>query len=984
MANPQLWAERIVALAHAMISRNGRGGDDIEEAIEMLRGTFAAYDDDRQRSKPFLALGRAFARRERGESSRNLFLALHYFGRTLQGLAKAGEPKRIETIQEIVDELSPFTIANDSVAKEFCIECLRSVPGMFVEGAKLWEIILLLRALRRLAFRNWEAAEEHLLLVLNYATVHHSAALATSCLAELASIYSHRTDGDPIENAEAAADYAKRALVNLSADEDPLRWIDLQRILIDSEIQRVPIGVSMGIEPALAQLTQIQGILPRLKSVDAAHGNTLAFSLYRKLSARGHDFSEEAFRRCEAALAAVDHSSEPLMWATAHANLGASLLERTHGDPRANLNSAAEAIKRSLSVFTRRDFHFDWALAHHNLGRIAFRREELGEQGEAEGLEYFEKALSVFSAADYPRQHVHLQTDLAQQHRKKKRWEAAEVAYCAAIDVRNEVEGSVYSREGLELQSADRADLHAEAAWVLLHQGKVGQASRILEDGRARILSTVLKTRNPEDDPHVDPELARAVARARQKFVEADRWHNSFKRSTADRDESLRELKSAHEHLRDLLSELQKSHPDVLKPIEVNLIDAAPKGGAIVQLASTDEGSFAIIHMRGGDQGNLRDVLWLERFTTGDIAGLLHGDENSDGWLRIQRGVSDENDLSMRLATMAICSRLWDRLISPVVNHLKAIGLSSDAQVILLIGGNLSTLPLHAAHRLVGEKYRTFLDEFVITYAPSASALLAARKRQLRVSGPRDMLVVYDPTADDIAFAEVEADLVSTIGESAGVRSERFGASSSVADLLNRLPNSSHIHFACHGYYDWADPRDSALQIGPGDQVTIRQILSGEELTARIVVLSACETGLSDVVRAPDEFVGFRTAFLQAGACCVIGTLWRVPDDATMLLIVRFYREMFESGRSTAEALRNAQLWLRDADAAELSKCVRRIRLRDSTDHNCASNLENLDADLQTWQTWQPDAHPFENPYFWAAFALSGINVRMTSEALAI
>ena len=53
----------------------------------------------------------------------------------------------------------------------------------------------------------------------------------------------------------------------------------------------------------------------------------------------------------------------------------------------------------------------------------------------------------------------------------------------------------------------------------------------------------------------------------------------------------------------------------------------------------------------------------------------------------------------------------------------------------------------------------------------------------------------------------------------------------------------------------------------------------------RLVVLSACETGLSEIVRNPDEFIGLPGTFLALGASGVIGTLWPVSDEATSLLM---------------------------------------------------------------------------------------------------
>src|SRR5205807_3129911 len=78
-----------------------------------------------------------------------------------------------------------------------------------------------------------------------------------------------------------------------------------------------------------------------------------------------------------------------------------------------------------------------------------------------------------------------------------------------------------------------------------------------------------------------------------------------------------------------------------------------------------------------------------------------------------------------------------------------------------------------------------------------------------------------------------------------------------------------------------------------------------------LAVLSACETGLGEVAGGEGVF-GLQRAFNIAGTRNVIGSLWKVDDEATCALMALFYRGLFEGkgGRSPLEALRRAQLYL--------------------------------------------------------------------------
>jgi CHAT domain-containing protein len=82
------------------------------------------------------------------------------------------------------------------------------------------------------------------------------------------------------------------------------------------------------------------------------------------------------------------------------------------------------------------------------------------------------------------------------------------------------------------------------------------------------------------------------------------------------------------------------------------------------------------------------------------------------------------------------------------------------------------------------------------------------------------------------------------------------------------------------------------------------------DLAGSLVTLSACESGRNEVFGG-DELIGLARAFLGVGASTLVVSLWLVQDEATAALMGKYY-ERLRDGASPAEALRTAQLEIKD------------------------------------------------------------------------
>ena len=107
------------------------------------------------------------------------------------------------------------------------------------------------------------------------------------------------------------------------------------------------------------------------------------------------------------------------------------------------------------------------------------------------------------------------------------------------------------------------------------------------------------------------------------------------------------------------------------------------------------------------------------------------------------------------------------------------------------------------------------------------------------------------------------------------------------------------------------DASDSPPQSPQGDDNGLLQaweIFERIRLDADLVVLSACNSGLGEE-QGGEGLIGLTRAFQYAGARSVASTLWRVADDSTAALMLRFYQHL-RDGKPKDEALRAAKLEL--------------------------------------------------------------------------
>ncbi len=245
----------------------------------------------------------------------------------------------------------------------------------------------------------------------------------------------------------------------------------------------------------------------------------------------------------------------------------------------------------------------------------------------------------------------------------------------------------------------------------------------------------------------------------------------------------------------------------------------------------------------------------------------------------------------LRTAVETNLSNLYRNLIEPVRARLNA------SHLIISPHSFLHHLPFHA---LVGGG-RNLIDDFTISYAPSASvfSLCRARKQTFReeslVLGVPDSLAPHIES-EALSAAEVLPNARLFIGEEANEQNLRqFGST------------ARYVHIATHGLYRRDNPMFSSIRLS-GSHLSLFDLYQ-LPISADLVTLSGCSTGLNAVVGG-DELLGLMRGLLFAGAHTVNVSLWDVNDQSTAQFMSSFYLHLKKESNK-AVALQQAMLELR-------------------------------------------------------------------------
>jgi CHAT domain-containing protein len=282
------------------------------------------------------------------------------------------------------------------------------------------------------------------------------------------------------------------------------------------------------------------------------------------------------------------------------------------------------------------------------------------------------------------------------------------------------------------------------------------------------------------------------------------------------------------------------------------------------------------------------------------------------------------NEIHVKLIDPTLAQTLFRELLAPIQ------GYAEKRDLVIVPDGQLHLLPFSA----LGNKGAYVISSHTVDVVPSSTAFVILNRQsdeKERAEMPYIGVAAWTQNTDSrspilraisgpersefvpLPYSEAEVETIAhdlprpnTILLGANATETRFKKMSTESTEV--------IHLALHGYADIDYPDRSALIFapevnGPDDGLLQAREIRELHIKAKLVTLSACDTGVGPV--GETDVANVVNAFIEAGADSVVSTLWDLEDESTEHLMTVFYSRLALHQRKV-DALRSAQLDLLD------------------------------------------------------------------------
>ncbi|WP_017305397.1 CHAT domain-containing protein [Spirulina subsalsa] len=681
---------------------------------------------------------------------------------------------------------------------------------------------------------------------------------------------------------------------------------------------------------------------------------------------------------------------------------------------RGNWEEAERLYQQSLALRTElgdrsgmADVYNVLAFVHQHLNRIP------------EALAAWKEGLTICPPDRFPLEALKLGRNLGDAAFEIQDWATAIYGYEAAIEA---VETRCtftdsYSEKQQRREAA--LDLYPQLVQACINGGDIGKALASVERSKSRNLIELLSNRDLYPKGDIPPELLKQLDRLRREVTAKQRLIETLETPTNPDNQDIGGLGQRG-------SSAASFTPEVMNSLRQEYEQAQKDLSQLLETINTYDPNFSLTqrvpHIQFSKIQELldKDTLLMEwylspqgiytfivRGETGEISVHLSPPEHLKQLQELRETY---------LQTYSHSLDDWETHLNHFLHRLRDILELPQLlpqipptyrRLIVVPYRELHLFPLHALPLGDDDEPEYLADRFPlgVTYSPSCQ-FLEVSQRQRKTTNRQRFFAIQNPTEDlDYADLEVEA-ILANFSQNARYLARQQASKTSLKEDPHRqaFQEADYVHFAGHGAFNFNSPLLSPLVLAgakvsvsdsegrtlceettpsepaetrflpwrKGTQIDLSKCYTLGELfeldlpACRLVILSACETGLTDFSPELEEYISLAVGFLYAGAANVICSLWAVNDLSTAILMVKLYEEM-QTQPSVALALKQAQEWMRRVTKQELTAWLNQSGLAASP-HPKAKLREKLNLGFE-----DADYRPYKHPMHWGAFCAIGV-----------
>ncbi len=640
--------------------------------------------------------------------------------------------------------------------------------------------------------------------------------------------------------------------------------------------------------------------------------------------------NDHALAMFNSAMALYKKIDEPIGQGDIYKTLGEIYLKK--GNKMAALNMFREALKyleRARSIV-------DQGHAYQGIGDIFM------SAGDHKGsIENYDKALGLYGRMEDKESEAFVLMKKADIFGQQKNVKEAVRLFEDALGKFEQVRSQAMFSDIKKSYMEKVHDYYENAAMFMLNNEENEKAFYYIEAMKARVFLDQLAEARVDLEKGIDPAVKKERdALEREMFVISKKLAGETQKEKPDNDviENLRkEYVLAQEKLDALRRDIRYKNPlyasvQYPQPITVKSLQekVLRDDEMLAEYFLSKQGVFCLMVTKTGF--NVIGLPVTQEGLNKKIVSLLG---NIQGYPRGERFRPN------------LAEDLYDILVKPLEPFL------GDKTLIVVPEGTLAYLPFEVLRTAQNGKKIFLTDKYRVKYIQSATVLEVLRSQYERDGSNDNFIGFGDPVYDYQGFKSGNEDgkdsgrgaqgiapgtifmkdnylraggnLTRLIGSGEEIKgiSKMFEKKEKVAKSFLRIDASeenaksdeierySFIHFSTHGILEPNLQAIALSQVPDGKEdgfLTLGEIMNSR-FNARLVVLSACETGLGEMTRG-EGVTGLTRAVMYAGSAAALVSLWSVSDEGTRELMMIFYENLIEKQMSKEDALRAAKAGL--------------------------------------------------------------------------